>query len=329
MKKIFWGIMSICMVILSCKKEHANTNTTGQTPDKGQYRVSFNVGFSQQTADFETNGLKVNSATHGLATTALSDQVDIIRMAVYNSSGVRMHIIKQKSTDSGFGTLTDYLSAGTYTMVVVAGKTGLEITNGIVLEGRSGVDYIFISDSTLNTDILRYNGDYPAKPGSFDKDAFFKKITFTVPGTASQTISLDRITSRAKVIVEDAIPANASVINIAASSAKMFFIGSATPAMIDAFSFSATLTPKDIGTTNYNFTTSAFLAFPTLGAGITCSNSAGETIAASGASKASFLPNKTTVLTGNLFGGSGNPATNGFHFVADTSWSTPPINKPF
>jgi hypothetical protein len=341
MKKIFWAMMLTCMVILSCKKEHANTSTTAQTPDNGKYKVSFNVGFSQQTANFETKGLKVNNTTNKLATAALSDQVDVIYLAVYSSTGGRVQIIKQLSTNSGFGTLTGNFNSGTYTVVVAAGKTGLKLTNGILNAGRSG-GFVYMSDSTLNTDIMYYTDNVPPVNGNvsityFQKDAFYKKITLTVPGTTSQSVSLDRITSQVKVVVEDAIPAIAKYIKLSVDTAGLYYnVGSGKSIVagpesgrVPGYYLTVALNPGDIGTTNYNFTGPIFLAIPKSPATITCNASSTTIIATSSIPNVSFLPNKTTVLTGNLFGGAGIPATNGFHFVADTSWITQPINKPF
>lgn len=324
------------MVGLSCKKEH---NNTGQTPEKGQYKVTFNVGFSQQTGSFQTNGLKTNSAASTPATTALSDQADIIYLIVYDSSGNRIQVIKQLSSDSGFGFLTDSLNRGTYTIVMAAGKTGLILTTGVTYDRYGEITYA--SSNILSTDMLTYGilGDVNMQ------DTFYKKFTLTVPGTPSQSISLDRITSRLKIVVEDAIPFNASKLQLSFYAARLFKVGSGQTAVVwngDLQLASIPLAPSDIGTTNYTYTSAPFFGpppppptipqFNTVGISFTAPSTASVSspvIASTTVLNVLYSPNKITVLTGNLFGGANSPATNGFHWSADTSWNSTPTTKLF
>lgn len=344
MKRSFLGLILICMVVLSCKKQGPDNNNKSE-PGKGQYAVTFSVGFSQQTSDFKINSLKTNNNINSLATTALAGQVDVLYLAVYNEDGSQLHVIKQLSTDDGFGTFVDNLNGGTYTIVVAAGKTGLALTKDFVYRGGSG-GFGFVDNNSLNTDILMYDintsGSFPY-PGFFNKDAFYKKIALTVPRTGTQSVSLDRITSQVQVVVEDAIPANAKTIGLEISTlADKFYIGNATTAKISQGSkwrTNSSLVPADIGKTNHTFSTVPFLALPLSDQTIVCSTEtvpAGSEnlgilgdISSSIVPNVTCLPNKKTVLTGNLFGGNGKPVTNGFHLMADTSWNATPIKKPF
>ncbi|MFC0517506.1 FimB/Mfa2 family fimbrial subunit [Mucilaginibacter angelicae] len=333
MKKLFLGLALICMAVLSCKKEQTSTN--GQTPHDGKYKVTFNVGFSQQTANFQTGALKVNRIGTEVVVLPLSSVVDVICFAVYNSDGNRLHLINQSSSDPNFGVFTDNLNSGTYTVVVAAGKDGLTLSNDIVYQGRE--IYNYVDNSNLSTDILTYGVLASKQPKVFDKDAFYKKITITVPGTTSQSVSLDRITSQVQVVVEDALPANAKTLELHIDkTADKFYVGSATPANMNAFlHFNSILPTAAIGTLNYTFATTAFLAMPSSTQTIGCSSSLPVNsndiltadIAQSVVPNVSCLPNKKTILTGNLFGGNGKPTTNGFHLFIDTSWNTSPVKS--
>ena len=314
MKRTFFTLILICLTIWSCKKE--KSKDTMDTGDKSSHKVTFSVGFSKQSADFETNSLKVNSTNRPLTTQALADQVDVIYLAVYKSDGKRAFLIKQLSTDIGFGAFTEELTTGNYTVVFAAGKTGLTLSNEVS------------ADSTrLTKDILAY-------PGAFNQDAFYKKILLTIPGDASQAINLDRITSKMQVIIEDAIPSNVKAMGVTVKQVGYkFYVGSGTAAINNSgLSLKADFTPADIGTLNYSFNTGSFLAVPKSNV-VIYSSSRVLPFADDGfadisrivVSNVVFMPNKKTVLTGILFGG----GTNGFQLVADTSWNGTHINKPF
>ncbi|QEM11983.1 FimB/Mfa2 family fimbrial subunit [Mucilaginibacter rubeus] len=332
MKRSLLGLALTCMVILSCKKQ--SSDNSNPKPDKEQHVITFNVGFSQQTSDFKVNSLKTNST----ATNALTDQVDVMYLAIYNPDGTFVHLLKKLSTDSGFGSFTDTLNYGNYTAVVAAGKTGLVLSTDYTwFGGETGGQYAYLHK--LSTDILLYkSNDTPTGYiTNFNKDAFYKKLALTIPQTGSINVSLDRITSQVQVVIEDAIPANAKTLALEISSiGEKYYIGSGTPKTItlntyETYSF---LTPTDIGKINYSFNTGVFLAMPSSTQSIYCSsgttiNNLSPDIASLTIPNVSCLPNKKTVLTGNLFGGAGKPAGNGFHLVADTSWNSTTINRSF
>jgi hypothetical protein len=317
MKRNFFALMLICLIMWSCKKESSKDTT--DTGGKSSHKITFMVGFSKQTTDFKTNGLTVNSTNRPLNTQALANQVDVIYFAIYNNKGNKVKVTKQVSTDAGFGTFTEGLTIGNYTIVVAAGKTGLALSNDIAVDS-----------SSLNTDILTYNPSNQGIP--FNKDAFYKKVPLTIPGDASQTINLDRITSGMQVVIKDAIPSNAKTLSITVTKiANKFYIGSGTAARtIGGLELRSTFTPTDIGALNYTVSSQPFLALPKSDVTLYCSS--GQ--AYSGISRAvvadvMYMPNKRTVLTGNLFGGAGNPVGNGFQLVADTSWNGTHSNNPF
>lgn len=328
MKRILFGLISVCMVLLSCKKEH----TKIINPDQTLYKVTINVGFSQQTSDFKPNSLKKTNSlsTNNLQTFALSDQIKVIYYAVYDSVGNNVHIIKQLSTDADFGSFTDNLKSGRYTIAVAAGQS-----NNLVLGPQSNQTL-----SKLSTDIISDN--HPDGTNSFSADVFFKKIALSVSTTAStQSIDLVRIVSQLVVNIEDAIPANAQTMEVIIGNVdNLFNIGTETlgyfnmPSQVTNF---YTIPSAAIGTTNYKIST--IVLGQSASVTIQCAstpidvfkNDFGylgynkDIFAQKVINNVAFQPNTETLLTGKLFGGNGTTGTGGVKAVIDTTWNQSPL----
>lgn len=312
------------MVVLSCKKDHSKDTV----PTQSLHKIAFTVGFSQQTVNFGASSLRgraINLHANSRAVdTALTNHVNTIYYAVYDSLGNNVHIIKQLSTDANFGSYTDNLHSGKYTVVIGAGGTGLAL--GMDTQNTT------VTTSKLSTDILWYGLNTVSD--AFLKDAFYKKLSLTVTNAdASQSVTLDRITSKLTINIEDALPANAGYITATFMDAPAFkyFVGSATP--FDAgsnISIKDTIQTAALGTTNNKLST--ILLFPTapISIDLACTTSgASQTIIAEKIiPNITCQPNTQTLLTGKLFGGAGSPATGGFSLTIDTSWNTP-VTTPF
>jgi hypothetical protein len=341
MKRNFFALMLICLTTWSCKKE--SSKGAPNTGGKSSHKVMLTIGFSKQTVDFQANGLKVNSINRPLTSQALADQVEVVIFGVYNANGSRLKIIKQLSTDEGFGTFSDELPDGNYTVVAAAGKMGLSLTNDIVWSQERGIASYFDDDSKLGSDILTYGGLGPDSswptPIGFNEETFWQKVSLTIPGNVAQTIYLDRVTTEVKVVVKDAIPANAkffgiTINNVADKCYVYNGLGVNMTGTLASVENYFSIPSSAIGTLNYTFS-QPFLALPKATVTIYCGTQlfgqeANDDIAKAIVPNVACFPNQRTVLTGILFGGAGIPATNGFHIIADTSWNgTPPITKPF
>jgi hypothetical protein len=313
------------MILLSCKKDHSKAIV----PTLSLHKITFNVGFSQTTANFASNSLRTNSLSTNSVDTALTNHVNTIYYAVYDSLGNNVHTIKQLSTDNNFGSYTDNLHSGKYTIVIGAGGTGLFL--------GEDVQNTSITSSKLNTDILWYGLDNSSD--AFIKDAFYKKIAITVTNSdASQSVTLDRITSKLTINIEDALPANAGYIEATfiTAPAFKFYVGSAIP-FDNAINISVldTIASSAIGTTNNKL--SAILLFPTspISVDLACRSSgnlqplAEPIIAEKVIPNVTCPPNTQAILTGKLFGGTGTTSTGGFKITIDTSWNSTPITKSF
>jgi len=332
MKRIIVGLITVCIIFISCKKDHSKDGN----PDTAIHKIAYKVGFSQQIANFQINNSKplVTSATNTPAIVAvpLSDNVDVIYYAVYDSQGNNVHIIKQTSSQAGFGAYTDNLHTGTYTLVIAAGKNGLLL----------GPDSLATTGSKLSKDVISYGG-YITRIGDviynlFNKDAFYKKITLTVSKTdASEVINLDRITSKLTVNINDAIPVGANyylVENLSSYPAVKFYVGNGTTPPYSSFALNSgyivdTLKNTDIGTTNFRINTILLYTSP-ITVNLSCTHlNADNIIDQKIIQNVICERNAQTILSGNLFGGAGTHSTGGFTATIDTSWNSTPITKTF
>jgi hypothetical protein len=291
----------------SCKKDQKKDFVL---PAK-TYKVNFNVADFTQTLvgnsanNLHTDGLKTNT------TPPLSSVIDEIDYYVFNSAGVLKHYLKQQSTVTNFGTITDALPAGTYTVVFAAGKTGL---------------YVFQNGLT-NSWLEGYGTHDPLLPW---QDTFFKKISLTVgDADINQSVALDRIVSQLTVNIEDVIPANAYSIKITARTYTQFFFdtGSIIKAGTnntpnDNFAATIVIPASAKGTTNYKASISTLNTDAPSTVVIGCYDSAGNALASVSVNNVIVHTNTQTILSGQLFG-----TNNLFGITVNSKWDT--INSSF
>lgn len=303
MKKILTILIITCTALTACKKDnHTKSGGSGALQS-----VIFQVGFSQTTSGFETN-LKLNDAD-----TSVTNNVDLLFYMVFDSAGKNLHNVTQQKGDSGFGTFTDHLPAGSYTMAIAGAKAG----STIAVQGDLTKQRIRPATGT---------------------DLFFKKITFvvtTVPST--QNVNLERVNSRVKIVIKDAIPAGVALITVTLTPMYTdWYVGSASPILAYGQTYVYNIPATAIGTTNYTITPPDFLAdgggmvAVDISAGGHLSQQENTLIKDKVAEKiinASTGQNKITVLTGNLFGGNGTTGGDGFT-ISLPDWNTP-ITKGF
>ncbi len=333
MKKILPGFILICLITFSCKKDHkAEIGPNGSAQNgTGARNITFNVGFAKTITNFETTHLKLNSNS---TDTALTNHIGVLYFMVFDSLGNNLHTITQRDTAAAFGKFTDNLRSGKYTVIIVGGNSKLQI----------GLDRT-ITGSTMDKTYIYY----PADPsiwgdgtvGMFSEDTFCKKVSLTVTNTDSnENIALDRITSKLEININDAIPTGAGYLNFEIrSTADAFYVNTGNAGVIgartgpsnipifDFVDYSAVLTGADAGVTNYK-TSFLFLYYKPFTVFIDCTTSKGYgTVDSKGTVFSSKIlqnvtaqANKITLLSGNLFGGSGNGGT---PVSADTTWNAP------
>jgi len=313
MKKILYRSIVFCLVLTACKKDHKIT-------EGGTQKVTFNVGFSQTMGEFKTavvsNKLKINSAD-----TSVTNYVNTIFYMVFKADGTLLHNIKQTTADAGFGSYTDNLAPGTYTVAIAAAK-GLTISK----EGNLDVQKISPSDAFST--------------GNF----FFKKIQVTVASSdVNQSVSLSRAMSKLILKTNDVIPTGATYARLTISSAS----GVSTEFQLSTERGVADGRPQEVilfgghvgklGTpplpNGVKLEMSYFFIYCTpLTVDIEVARADEHGAIDPLYGKKSILnvtgaPNSITTLSGNLFGGNG-VIDDGFKIAIDTTWNTP-INQGF
>lgn len=313
MKKILFGFLLICIAFSSCKKDNK-----GIIPTVKLQKVTFNLGFTQSTGTFQTNSLRVNSTTPD---TSLTNHIKVLYYMVFDSAGNNVHNITQLSTDTSFGHYTDNLHSGKYTVAIAGGNPNLVISPG-----------------NLTKQYMYYQVNVPTfddpLPGPFDQDAYIYRGTFTVVNTAlSKNVTLTRAGSKLLVNVNDAIPNNTVQAQLTLNYyVNTYFVGTGSTGLYtltsEGFSTSTTYTynikSTDWGKTNYQLSTLFLYGTKPMSVTITFYGQ-NTTIAQKEVQNVTGMPDKVTILSGNLFGGAGNPSAGSFQVAIDSAWNTPII----
>jgi hypothetical protein len=311
MKRILFCIISLSVMLCSC---HKDRNANVGPANKATYNVKFNVGFTESTAPFITNNLKLRLASTG--TDTLASHINIVYYMLYDSTGTAIRRITQTSSDTSFGTISDKIAAGTYTVAIIAGdgtlaEVNLE-TDGTILPMHDYFGYV----TTGTTNFAPW------------KDTFLKKFNITVNGTTSNyNVSLDRIVAQLQVNVQDSIPSGAANLSVKVKQDfSNFYIQGNVPTSPVSPTFKLTnLVP---GATNTLITADVINTTTPFSVEITCTNAAGTvTYADKTVTNVTCVQNQVTLLTGTLFGGT--VTGNSFKVTYNPAWNTTPLNIGF
>jgi len=316
MRKISLLIL-ISAAIISCKKEHKPVQRVSST-----HPVIFKVGFSQTTQAINSGKLVANSLNiNSTPDTSLTNHINIIYYTVSDSAGNILHNVYQTSGDTAFGRYTDNLHPGKYTVAISAG------TNIGVSGGATGL---------LNDAFIYGPGGVNSSQG-FVSDVFFKRISVTVGNsTVTTSVALNRLTSRLIVNINDAIPVNSNYATITISNvASRYYVGNDRIINVNGGgnnggTYNYAIPASAAGTLNYRIVTD-FMYLADFDVGIEIGQTTNQTTTVYGSKTVPAVtaaPNKITLLSGNLFGGTGTTSTSGFQVATDTSWNTP-IVKTF
>ncbi len=245
--------------------------TTGVEQQK--YDVQFSVAdFSKSVAPMNAT---VNKAT--MATTAdLKSYADYFAYRVYNANKELVNSINQTSSAANFGTVSDKLPPGTYTVILTASKVYMPD----------------ISYTGLTMDVL-----------SYWNDLFGKKVSLVVSNSAiSETTTLERLVGGLEVNITDAMPKDIGKISILIQTENQFILHDNTkpfPAMPATKNF--IMTSADAGATNKSFMLYVGNTFTATNIVIRAYDVNGGFIAEKTVPNVTFAKNQKTVLTGNLF----------------------------
>lgn len=311
MKRVLYSIVAVSMMFFSCSKH----NNPSPPPSGQKYTVKFNVGFSQSIGPLtnsiiKTQGIKTNAVD--TVNDTLKNYTGILYYVVFDSNQHIVRNISQKATDADFGTITDQLLPGNYTVVIGAGEAHLKediygsgghLTNAFYYQGFTS-PYVNPNDNYLPP---------------FFANTFYKKMSITVGSSnASYSINLDRMVAQLEVIVQDAIPAGAKNLTVYING-DASALATLNLAVVNTGNYFYPLTNLVAGTTNTTeYITVANTATP-LTIEIKCIDAGGTTVFADKTiTGVTFQAGATTVLTGNLFSaGSGQ----GFTVTYDPKWN--------
>ena len=306
MKKAILFLFVAVMFFCSCKKDQKKGPVT---PSK-TYKVNFNVSaFTQEIIgstknQLQTEGLKSNS-TIGIQNYLTELYYVVTEKNDYNQTPV--HMLKQDSTASNFGTISDNLPAGDYTIMIAAGKK----------------DLLF---STTHSGDIGPHWDINYQPfRSPWKDTFFDKFDITVSGAINQSVTLNRIVGQLEVNILDAIPANASSFGVTVNDENFTYIVYPSEIFRDlsTLTIKTAIPPALIGTTNYkkdiiiNNTGTPFTVT------IVCYDASNVPIGTAIVNNVTCEKNRKTILSGKLFG------TNNTFNVNLSPWNPTPVTTPF
>ena len=325
MKKAILFTLVASLLLSSCKKDHSGGNNT-ITPVPKTYKVNFNVsGFTQTITNAATNKLQTNSLKTA-AITGIGGNLDQLFYYVFDSQGKLVHFLSQDSTTTKFGNISDSLPAGTYTVVIGAGKKGFNIfTSGP-------------GDTPENDWYFSYTPNYYYSLNKIIapwEDTFYDKFQITVAGDINQNVSLNRIVGQLQVVVLDAIPAAANSITVSINPEDIAFrfypteqlIGqtlTGPPATGVTTLDTSFISSAAKGTTNYTITSLVGNTINPFTVKITMYDASQNIIGSAEADNVTCQKNTRTILSGNLTG-----SNNGFNITVGGAWNPNPITIPF
>jgi len=171
---------------------------------------------------------------------------------------------------------------------------------------------------------------------AFDDDAYCKKVALTVTGSnSSQSVALDRITSKLTLNIEDAIPPNTSYGELTVNgAANEYLVGTGTTTIVTSLDYTNIITElhyftaAEINTTNFKFSTVYLYNGGPLSVNVKCVATAAANSVVFGEKNILNITgavNTPTYLTGTLFGGSSTGAGVGFTPSLDPVWNAPVV----
>jgi len=306
MKKAILFCIAVSVLLFSCKKDQSKIAKIAQKT----YKVNFNVSGFAQTVINTTNGKLQLNALRTDATIAITNYLDVLYYYVFETNDANrnlVHSLVQDSTMSNFGTIADNLPAGTYIVVIAAGKKGL-----VPIDELGGYH-------ALGTLAVTYNAPW--------QDTFFDEFQLTVSdGDVHQNVTLSRIVGQLEVNVEDAIPAAAKSISITTSSkgSQFGFLNQQMAITSIPVTFTTTLPDSVKGKTNFKIDHILGNIGAPFNVNIVCYDASQNVLGTAIVDSVICQANKRTILSGKLIG-----SNNTFNVNLNGAWNATPITIPF
>lgn len=311
MKRVLF-IPLLASLLFACSKETVNNTTpTGHEPTnqaKKPFRVSV-ADFIKQEEDMRSARKK--DASSSLTAREDSSRISDIYYIAYNSSGTRVNFIHQDTTTApgNFGTISDSLAPGSYTIVLIASEKPL-YTDPILSNSN-------ISAHSFGPSFIGGLGIDPLG------DLFLKKIPVEISATGNPTdleVSLNRIVGKLEVNILDALPA---------SNANGFVRVQVTPLSVAYYIANGSLsTPESLwlwyGTRKdqHHFADYLFGSANEFNVIIEYQDkNTGETLSKT-IEHVTCSTNKKTIITGYLYGTPANPGGPDYQIRLNQAWDS-------
>lgn len=306
MKNLF-KCVALCILLSSCKKDVDKTPEPLDQPNAESFEVTFNVSEFEQEVTGASRGNSISDAP-------LKDFADFFTYIAYNADGEEVSRIKQDLSSGNatrinnpqvypdrpteefagqqvFGCIKDSLTAGEYTIVMVASKKEFSINN----RNENTLDYTFNLFAEAS---FYYNRGLDS--WSRAEDTFFKEFPVTVEEQDSQhNVILDRIVGKAEINILDSKP-NTSYKFLFVNENEAFKFSNEKP-----FSSTSDLDNEEylqavLGEANLSYSKFLLNTETPLDVIIKVFEN-GELSATKTVEDVRFYKNKRTILTGNIY----------------------------
>lgn len=308
MRKTLLLAVVTALFLFSCKKEH----TPPVKPAQKMYKVTFDMasGFSQTIQSLNKGKQQVNSLQLDTATANIAAYASVIQLGVFDGSGNFVRKIQQTAGKvSNFGVIVDSLAAGTYTVIAVAGQTGVTLDWNQTIQQNGDVYYTT-----------------SARPFSPWGDTFYDKFQLTVSnGPVNQSVALTRIVSKVEIDFNDVIPANASRLDILLNKEDFVYLtNTGAVTQPDTVTYHVTIPAAAKGTNTYKVSEIVLNTATPFSVLLTAYDSGNNVIATHTITNVTCTANQRTILTGNFSNSQSNSGTQ-FNINVDPSWNSPNI----
>ncbi len=200
------------MLLFSCKKNSGNNDATPPPSSTEKVAVKFGVSdFTREVTDF---GRSINTNAR---TGSLKDYISFFYYMAYDNTG-KLASYKIQSKDSViFGSISDSLRPGSYTIVMVGAKDQPYIDGG-------GVSYPTVPSFPLDRAFISF------MPGDIvqGNEVFLKKFAININGDSIvPNVSLTRIVGKIELTIQDSASFHHTTANLSMDS-QTYYIGSGT-----------------------------------------------------------------------------------------------------
>lgn len=240
-----------------------------------KYTFSESDGYEEQVV-FHIEGDFLND-TRGTLSADGKEMTDLWVLDYVDGEHVRT--IHQTNADDDFGVPAITLSHDVHTLYFIA--------------SRGLTPLIDTSAGTISWGTVR--------------DTFFRSVSINVAGALpAQTVTLDRIVTRLRVVASDVVPSTCASVELTpAQWGRAFDYLSGSDIMVERPTLSITVPSSYVGTKGQlamSFYSISDAEEWTTDVTVTPKNSDNEVIASSVITDAPFVANRTTVYTGSIFG---------------------------